>query len=199
MTAHNSDEFAHRSDPPSVHGRRVALRPVRRQDYEYLYQLAVDPRSAFRWRLRGVTPDPRTFESSLWDQVLVQFVITRRSDDRPIGLVTCFAADMRSSVANLAIVLEHQFTPSALAGEALFLFLDYVFELWNFRKIYAEMPEFNFSSIASGASRWFTVEARVPARYWMFGQYWDNIILSIDRARWPEIASKFGNAVRSPV
>jgi RimJ/RimL family protein N-acetyltransferase len=194
----NSDEAneVSTSKPPDVRGRHVALRAIRRPDYDYLYQLAVDPRSAFRWRLRGVTPDPRSFETSLWEQVLVQFAITQHDNDRPIGIVTCYAADLRSGVASIAILLEDQYTMGLLGGEALFLFIDYVLGLWNFRKLYAEMPEFNFASVASGTARWFSVEARLPERYWFRGRYWANVILAVDRNHWADIAKRFGPVVR---
>jgi RimJ/RimL family protein N-acetyltransferase len=176
---------------PEVRGRRVFLRPIQRADYDYLYQLYVDPESAFRWRLRGATPDPRSFESVLWEQVLVQFLIVKRDDSRPMGLVTCFAADMRSAVANIAIVIQDRYVQQGLGAEALFLFIDYVFGLWNFRKLYAETPAFNFDQFSSAAARYFAVEASLPDRHWFRGRYWDNLILAIERDGWDKVAARF--------
>jgi RimJ/RimL family protein N-acetyltransferase len=182
--------------PPGVQGRRVALRPILRSDYEYLYRLFVDPETAFRWRLRGATPDTRSFESVLWEQVLVQFLIVAPNSGQPLGLVQCFGADLRSGVANLAIVVQKDQTERGIAAEALFLFIDYVFAPWNLRKLYADTPAFNFDRLASANNRYFTVEARLPDRHWYNDRYWDNLILAIHREQWRAVSAKFGRLIR---
>lgn len=184
---------------PEMNGRRVTLRPVTRRDYDYLYELAVDPRSSFRWRLRGTTPDPRSFEQLLWDQILVQFLVVRSQTQQPIGLVSCFAPDLRSGVGNIAALVHPDAIGSGLAGDALALMIDYIFRLWNVRTLYADTPEFNYTFIASGADRLFSVEARVPDRYWHQGRYWDNVILAVKREQWERIAPRILRAVRSNV
>jgi hypothetical protein len=79
----------------------------------------------------------------------------------------------------------------------LLLFIDYVFGLWNFRKLYAETPEFNLDRFASASAKYFTIEASVPDRHWFDGRYWDNLILAVDRDGWNQASARFRRALRS--
>jgi len=126
----------------------------------------------------------------------VQFLVARSQTGQPVGLVTCFAADLRSGVASLAAHIGPEFIGAGLIGDALALFIEYVLGLWNFRILYAEVPEYNYSQLASGAGTLFSEEARVPERYWHRGRLWDNVILAVRREHWQTIAPRLLRAVR---
>ena len=71
-------------------GRRVRLRAVLASDYEFLFQLAVDERTAPHWRYRGAPPRPEAFIGELWDGVLTQFIVERKDQRERLGLVTAY-------------------------------------------------------------------------------------------------------------
>src|SRR5262245_49791325 len=94
-------------------GRRAALRPLAAKDHTWLYDLSTREENGFRWRYGGATPSPESFVRSLWDQVLVQFVIERRRDRRPAGLVVAYSADLHHGHAQIAVLLDPSFQRQA--------------------------------------------------------------------------------------
>lgn len=67
-------------------GRWTNLRPIIPADYGYLFSLFTEPRTLFRWNLRGRIPSVEEFPSLLWENVLTQSIIERSVDHRPVGL-----------------------------------------------------------------------------------------------------------------
>ena len=63
----------------------------------------------------------------------------------------------------------------------MLLFFDYLFTVFNIRKLYAEVLEFNFGQFASGAEHVFKVEGRLTDHDWYDGRYWDMLVLALYR------------------
>jgi RimJ/RimL family protein N-acetyltransferase len=162
-------------------GRHVRLRAVFPSDYEYLYALATHEKLGWRWRYRGTTPNPEVFQQNLWQTTVVQFVVERIEDGRSIGHVQAFDADDRNGFCHIGILLDPAVERSGWALEALLLFLDYLFTVFTYRKIYAEVVEFNYEQFASGANSVFKVEGRFKDHDWHAGRYWDLIVLALYR------------------
>lgn len=176
---------------PKLAGRHVVLRPVGFSDYEFLYLLSVTGSNLWRWRHRGETPSPELFRQVLHAGVLCQFVILRASDSEPVGLVLAYNPDIRNRHCYMAICLlptvHHQSWPM----ESIGLFLDYVFGVWDFRKVYVESPEFNAEQFVNGARRWMTEEGRLREHWYHGGRWWDFITWALTRDQWME--SRMGN------
>lgn len=169
---------------PVAKSKRVRLRPIEVKDYPQLYTLAVDPETNFRWRFRGNTPSPQEFERALWEGVLAQFALVSISTERLCGFVVSYTADMRNRSAHIAVNLMPDFRFAAWPLEGLVLFVDYLFRLYDFRKLYAEVLGFNFHAIASGLDEYFVEEGRLRQHEFHDGQYWDLHILAIWRGTW---------------
>ena len=58
---------------PQMESRWIKLRPVHPPDYRYLFELAVDPTSSYRWRFRVSVPTYEDFVRTVGQGVLVQF------------------------------------------------------------------------------------------------------------------------------
>ena len=136
---------------PTLTGRHVRLRAVFPSDYEYLYALANDDELAWRWRYRGASVSPELFQQHLWHNVISQFVVETVESSQRIGHVQAFDASERNGFCHFAVLLDPAVSRSGWSLEALLLFLDYLFAVWNFRKLYAEVLEFNYEQFASGA------------------------------------------------
>lgn len=170
--------------PPPLTGRRTRLRPVFPADYEYLYALSTSERTAHRWRYRGMTPNPEGFTQTLWGGVLAQFLIERRSTGERVGHVTSYDANERNGFCHIAMLTDPAVQGSGWILEAASLFVNYLFTNWNFRKLYGEVPEYNYDEFASGAGRWFRVEGRLGEHEFYGGRYWDLLLLALYRADW---------------
>jgi RimJ/RimL family protein N-acetyltransferase len=166
---------------PPLAGRHVRLRPITPADYDYLYELETNELLTWRWRHRATTPRPEHFVDMLWQSILAQFVIEHRETKQRLGRVLAYEANDRNGWCHFAIVADPSLNRSGWILEAMALFLNYLFRNWNFRKLYAESPEFAFDDIASGAGSAFRIEGRLKDHEWFDGRYWDLLLLAMYR------------------
>jgi hypothetical protein len=174
------------SDPPGgapMGGRHVYLRTVAPSDYPLLQRAEQGPDLGFRWRYRGTTPSPEQWVQGLWSGVLAQYLVVDRRGDRPVGLVFVHGPNFQDGYAHLAAArLSPGRSPAMIFGTGLFL--EYVFTMWNFRKLYLDTLEFNYRAFASGLGSLFEIEARLREHCYFDGKYWDQLTLAIYRNTW---------------
>lgn len=174
---------AKRFSAPSLHGRHVYLRPVTPGDYPWLQQAELSSELAMRWRFRGSTPSPEQWTQVIWAGALAQFLVIEGRSDEPAGIVDLYRANFQQGHAALgAARFSDGKSPVMILGIALFL--RYVFACWNFRKIYMELPEYNYSQFASGLGRMFEIEGRLREHNYFDGELWDELVLAIYRDGW---------------
>jgi RimJ/RimL family protein N-acetyltransferase/aryl carrier-like protein len=167
--------------PARLRDGRFVLRPVTAEYTQFLYELAISEEVGFRWRFRGAVPTQETFAAGLNQGVLAQFVVTIPATGEPVGLVVAYNADMSRGVAHLAAVFVPAYVLSGLGVGAVDLFVRHLFQVWNLRKLYMEMPEYNFELIASGAGERFDVEGRLRDHNYYDGRFWDEYVLAVYR------------------
>jgi RimJ/RimL family protein N-acetyltransferase len=162
-------------------GRRVRLRAVLASDYEFLFQLAVDERTAPHWRYRGAPPRPEAFIGELWDGVLTQFIVERKDRSERLGLVTAYDARARDGHCHIATL----FRPDTRIWplEAVFLFVNFLFAEFGFRKLYGEVIDYNLDAFASTIGRWIEHEGLLRGHELHAGQYWDVHIVALWKER----------------
>jgi len=171
--------------PPVLEGRRARLRPIQPGDYGFVSALELDPEVHFRWRHRGATPSPERLISSLWDGALAVYLVEHRQSDRPVGIVVAYQADFRSGTCSVGLVS----VPHLPAGpnpifDGFALMIDYLFDVWPFRKLYAEVAGFNYPQFASAVPLIFTEEGRLTEHDYYRGRYWDKHVLALSRTHW---------------
>ncbi|WP_322756369.1 phosphopantetheine-binding protein [Frankia sp. Cas3] len=166
---------------PRLHNGRFALRPVTPEYLPFLYELAISEEIGFRWRFRGAVPNQETFQAGLWQGVLAQFVVVLPATGEPIGLVVAYNADTTRGIAYLAAVFTPDYLLTGLPASAVELFVRYLFQVWNLRKLYMEVPEFNYELIASGEGRRFDIEGRLRDFNYYDGRFWDEYLLALCR------------------
>ena len=166
---------------PALSGKRVRLRAVTAEDYPFLLELQTAPENMIRWRYRGTTPSPEQVLQSLWQGVLAQFVVVRLDNDEPIGLVVCYNAEFRHGYAFLAAIVSPKYEMAGWSLEGNAVFLAYLFEAFDFRKIYLEVVEFNYQRLVSGAETLFHVEGCQRDHEYHLGRYWHQYTLAIYR------------------
>jgi|ERR1700676_3909190 len=176
--------------PPRLELGRIALRPVRPLDYEWLFELETHPLLIHRWRLTGTTPAPDQFQRLLWEKVVAQFLIVEKATNLRVGLVLMYGLDALNGTAQIAMVAHPKFHRTSLAIDGTILFIDYVFASWNLRKLYGESLGFNFGQFAREDNRRmkvenvFRVEGVLREHSYLGGQFWDKIITAMYRVDW---------------
>lgn len=163
-------------------GRWIALEPLRRDHLGFLYGLAIDPATGYRWRLRGGVPSIETFEKQLWQSVLSQFVLVTRKARRPVGQVVAFNVNFNAGHVSAGIVTTKRAVGSEFAIEGLAVFIRYLFATYRLRKVYFEIPEYNMPQFASALRRYAKQEGCLEEYDYYDGRYWNSHILSIGRS-----------------
>ena len=121
---------------------------------------------------------------TLWNNVLAQFVCVDNASNRPAGLVFLYAPDLRNGHARIAgsITQDQQWRHGL---EAFGLLIDYAFEVFPLRKIYAEVFDFNLSQFSSLIDRrLFVEEGRLRQHEFMRGAYHDMVYLALYKETW---------------
>lgn len=164
----------------------VRLRVVEPRDLEALYRLVSSEDLAYRWRYRGSTPSPDDFRRDLWKDTLAQFVVETTPKQELVGLVSAYHANHRNQTAYLSLIATPEFGQTGVLMIAAELFVSFVFQNWNFRKLYSETLEFNLVQFKSafGDRGPFREEGRLRDYEFFDGRFWDLIISSVDRGTW---------------
>ncbi len=165
-------------------GRWVTLAPVVPQYMDFLYQLATDEKTGFRWRLTGSVPPPDSFQRDLWKGVFSQFVILERRTSQPIGTVMAYNVELHHGFGFLAAAVIPQAQGTGIAIEATDLFMGWLFMTYDLRKIYLEVPEFNISQISNGVDGLLVEEGCLREHMYYGGRHWDRYIFAIYRSEY---------------
>ena len=176
---------------PSLEGSRVYLRPVTEADYGFLFALSTDEATGYRWRFRGETPSPEGFTHAIWHNTIAQFIVCSNASDEPVGHVVGFNANMRHRHAHVAMVVRPDRAGRSWALEGAALFIDYLFANWDFRKLYAEVVDFNLAQFASITDLpAFAVEGRLTEHEYYGERYWDVVVVALRREGWQEFMAE---------
>lgn len=175
---------------PSKVGRHVELRPINVADIEHLYLMEQEGDLGSRWRFRGSTPSPEQHARSLWENVLVTFLVVRRRDRSAIGLVTLYNPELNHGTAYIAIAAFAGQQSRGLIFEGTALLIDYGFANWNLRKIYADAPEYNVKQYGTTVGQFFKEEARLKEAEYFGGRFWDKLILTLNRSDWESMRAE---------
>lgn len=187
ITGPQRESVEHRPAAPpqaSLVGRSVALRPIGPGDYEFLRNAEVSEALGPRWRFRGATPAPEMYPQALWQGVTAQFAVTERSSPKPIGLVALYNVEAAHGTGYVAVAdLRTGGGPTRVVQGAV-LFLAYVFQTWNLRKLYVESYEFNVAQFQSLCGRLLHEEGRLRDHLYLGGQHWDLVTFALYRDDW---------------
>lgn len=164
---------------PVLGNQTYRLTPLSSGDVDFLYALAVHPANGYRWRYRGVPPSPDRFGAELWGQVLVQYVVRTHATGEPVGLVVAYSADLAQGHASVAAVFLPEHAGTGLAADITALFVRYLFHTFRLRKLYLEIPGFNWPQLRSGAGRQFQVEGVLRDHDFYAGRFWNKYLCAI--------------------
>jgi len=173
-----------------LEGEFARLRPLGQNDYAYLYDLSLSAKNNARWRYRGATPSPERFVADLWSGVLAQFLVESPEPRKRAGLLVAYNADLANGTVYLGVLIDNAHHRKVWPLEGVMLFVDYLFQNWTFRKVYAETTEFSAAHFSSGAKTLFEEEGRFREHQYFQGRYWDYIYYSLTRKRWEEHGRK---------
>lgn len=178
--------------PDQLVAAGVRLRPLTPEDLTRLYYASIDPRTSYRWRWRGSTPSLQHFVANAYEGVLAQFAVADAQTNECHGLVVAYNAN--PDAGHLYFAFQRANLDRISAGEMMtgsFLFFEYVFRTWPYRKIYLEMPEYNYRSFLSATGDLLHVEGILREHFHHNGKYHDMYVVAIYREAWRELADAY--------
>src|SRR4051794_39566117 len=177
--------------PVVLTAENIMLVPIQPSDHQFLYWLANSEEIAYRWRFRGVVLPFESFVQQLNQGVFAQFVVRTRRDNEPIGHVVAYSADLRNGHTYVGNITTPRTIGTRLGAEAQLTFIHYLFDLWNFQKIYVEVPEFTFAQIQTWiGDDFFTLEGRLRGHIYYKNRFWDQYILALYKSTWADRATR---------
>lgn len=178
---------------------RVRLRPLSDQDLGPLYVASTRPEQGFRWRFRGSTPSFQDFHASLFDGVLAQFMVVDSKTGSPFGLVCAYNARFEIGCVHIGFVRTFEGKGQGEVLEGMLMFIEFLFQTWPFKKIYADVPEFNAQSMFDTNSKAVRVEGRLVQHCFHDGQWWDQLTIALWREDWTVQKPNWGVATGAGV
>lgn len=176
----------------------IKIRPISPDDVPSLYEAMVHPSFGYRWRYRGTTPSPASVAQDLFDgSSFVQFVVERKVDFSILGMVQAYNARPDSGTCYFAFTrTAREQDPISEMFVGLYLFISYLFRTFPLRKLYAEVPGFNWDRFESGVGEFFEVEGRLKEHDYYGGRYWDQFLIALRRERWEKVESDWSPVLR---
>jgi len=168
----------------------IVLRPVTPEDHRFLYVCATSPGNSLLWRYHGQIPPFEVFVNQLYADMFAHFIVQMKTGE-PAGYVMAYGQNLKARhVAVGALIAEHAQT-GGIGQRAIELFVEYLFDVWPLRGVYADVPEFvadPFKYSAGMNSRLPFVETgRRPGYHYHQGVYWDDVVFYLSRERWEEL------------
>jgi RimJ/RimL family protein N-acetyltransferase len=180
--------------------RRTILKAVDDQDLVLLRSAELAWDIGVRWRHHGTHPSPATYQQQFWDGVLAAFLVIRRRDRSPVGMVVLYNADFANARAFVGCFQFAGVNERGLTVEALISVVRYGFYAWPFRKLYFEVPEYNLDQFRRTAARHLRQEGALSDYWYLDGCWWDHVFFSVDRELSEELASsRFSRLLANPV
>ncbi len=122
-----------------------------------------------------------------------QFVVETTTHGQPIGVVTAYDEDLQNGHAKFAF--QRTDSTPATGGEmieAIATFISYLFDHFPYRKLYADLPEYNLYLVEGLVESILEVEGRLKDFYYYNDTYWDLVIVALTRQRWDDFIAGFG-------
>jgi len=160
-------------------------------DFEQLYFAALEPVNGFRWRYRGRTPSMEEFIQGLSVGSLSEYVFVR-SDTNQLGAY-CVAYEHDANAGHCAFAVQRLNFDTAFDTcviESVGLFLNYLFETFSLRKVFAHIPEYNFPSFGLLLDV-FEREGERAEYHWYGGRHWSEVTISTGRQDWANFSNSF--------
>jgi RimJ/RimL family protein N-acetyltransferase len=170
-------------DTTVVSSERVSLRPVERDDAEFMQRSTTDPE--IRIPLGSTQPSNSHQSETFIEETLeggdgVSLVV--ETDGEPIGLVAVKSLDQPRP--ELVYWLVPEYHGEGYGSEAVGLFVDYLFRTHDCRGLHARVFEFNGGSQDVVTGLGFTEEGRFREARFVDGEYVDVVHFGLLRREW---------------
>jgi RimJ/RimL family protein N-acetyltransferase len=170
--------------------RRVRLEPLAPRHLDEVHTFVNRPAMIGHWPVEGRDVPRERLAEVLWQLSPLQYAVLRKDQGAVIGLVQGLDVDQRSRTIGLGLAMDPQLWHRGWPLEAVILFLDLLFDVMGYRKVYVQMSASTARRIGSAAGEWLTREVTFEQHKPMPGApngsavHEDWHVFSLFRERW---------------
>jgi len=171
---------------PILHGERVLLRPIEREDVPVIWSLLEDLAVTVPSEDGPVRPQSRSayearFERHLIDRPADLFELAVVADDRVVGQVQLHAIDYFSRRCELGIALGQQYWNRGSGQDAIRTIVGYAFEVLDMNRVGLRVLADDQRAIGAYRRAGFVEEGRLRQHAMVGGELRDELIMAILR------------------
>jgi hypothetical protein len=146
--------------------------------------MVTDDGARYTWPLLGREVPLASFEDFIWAGSELLFVVAL-DDGAPVGILQGYGADLHSKVISISFMLSDRVRLSGWPIEALVMFIEVLFSVHGYRKIYLRVPNPASGIPTSSLQRFCRKEATLTAHVPLAeGGLADLDIWSLQSATW---------------
>lgn len=179
--------------PISCQGRWVKLRPLSRADYLTFFRWRADIESLHLWSPERRVPTFEEYAEELdrfLNTTVTLLILTGR--DEAIGFVQVYHLSYINGWCRFLIYVDQEHRNRGYVLEAVLLFGDYIFSNFNFRKVYADVFEYNRAVLKMLRSAGFVEEGCLKEHVFFDGRFWALYHLALYRHDWERLRDRLG-------
>ncbi len=169
-------------------GSNVVVRPIRPDDYGWVFDAAMLTPAGFRWRMHGEVPVFDYFVRRLLDPAKLTCILEQRDTHQPFGVVQLLDHEPLNQTGHLSVFVLPSHELKGWPIEGVFLFCDYAFRALNLRKIYLESLETEAATYRSMVGGLLQEEGVLREHRYVMGEFVDAHIYALYRRDFEEIA-----------
>lgn len=171
---------------PKLKTENIVLRPFNPDDFKIVFRWQSNTDNLYLWWAdRTVLPFDefvadfqRRLKGSI-HQIFMVDVIESDEKAKTVGMVYNYQTNMVDKFTYLCVYLIPEYTAQGIGTKAGYLFTDYLFSNFGFRKIYSEIFDFNQPSLKASTRNNFKEEGCLKNHRWFGDRYWDLHLLAL--------------------
>lgn len=172
-------------------GCLVALRTLSEADYRTLYAWRSDPEWLYLWsqprRLVSYSEFATTLDKSLRAEVDIWLLMVSAASQEPVGFVYSYDTNAWDGHTFICLYVTANGRGQGLGREGGALFVRYLMTYFPYRKIYADVFEFNRVSHMFVSEYGFVEEGVFPSHRYYDGKNWTLRRLALYRDKWDQL------------
>ncbi|MFI5275077.1 MAG: GNAT family N-acetyltransferase [Ktedonobacterales bacterium] len=171
-----------------LHGEKVILRPVEREDLKRLHELSANTDLVMlgggAWEPWSLAAEEKDFDKHVEDEDKSYFAI--EADGKVIGTTELHRwRNRRAGTAGVGVgIYDRDYLGKGYGRDAIAVLLDWAFRIQNFRRIWLETLARNERAIRCYRSLGFQEEGRLRQHEYSDGAYDDVICMGLLRDEW---------------
>ncbi|VAW66680.1 hypothetical protein MNBD_GAMMA11-3424 [hydrothermal vent metagenome] len=161
----------------------IAMREFDENDFPCIYDMYINRDLLHLWSPNTEFESFLQFKEMLkrrflyrWDHGLV---FVEKKTDKIIGFAYCYSASEINKNACACVFIDQPYIGRSFALQSSYLYLSYLFEEVKYRKVYAEVYEYNTRCIHLLRHLGFDEEGCLKEHQLWEGKYWNQYVFSI--------------------